>query len=120
MVQLILAAMVPALLIFAAYRVFTRGRRPKKPQRRSGGVGTAAVGTIYDMLNEDKRRAIEIIAEQKAEETDTETADGNLPELESPGRPYVVSGFSRTNAPQQPMHRTSSKISLPLSGFSRA
>ena len=39
------------------------------------------------MLNEDKRKAIEIIVEEKAEATDPETADGNLPELESPGRP---------------------------------
>jgi len=86
MVQLILAAMVPALLIFAAYRVFTRGRRPKKPQRRSGGVGTAAVGTIYDMLNEDKRRAVEIIVEGRAEERRPEYPDGNLPDLESPDK----------------------------------
>jgi hypothetical protein len=38
--------------------------------------------------------------EERAEERDPETADGNVPELESPqgtARPgYVVSGFSRT------------------------
>jgi hypothetical protein len=39
------------------------------------------------MLIEDKRKAIEIIVEEKAEERDAETADGNLPELESPKRP---------------------------------
>jgi hypothetical protein len=39
------------------------------------------------MLNEDKRKAIEIIVEERAEERDPETADGNLPELESPGLP---------------------------------
>ena len=62
-----------------------------KARRKRGKIfgepGPGAAGAIYDMLNEDKRRAIEIIAEQKAEETDPETADGNLPELESPGRP---------------------------------
>jgi hypothetical protein len=62
-----------------------------KARRKRGKIfgqpGPGAAGAIYDMLNEDKRRAIEIIVEQKAEETDPETADGNLPELESPGRP---------------------------------
>ena len=62
-----------------------------RARRKRGKIfsqpGPGAAGAIYDMLNEDKRRAIEIIAEQKAEETDPETADGNLPELESPGRP---------------------------------
>lgn len=36
------------------------------------------------MLNEDKRKAIEIIVEEKAEARDPETADGDLPQLESP------------------------------------
>jgi hypothetical protein len=49
-------------------------------------VGSASAGTVYDWLNEDKRKAIEIIVEEKAEETDPETADGNLPDLESPKR----------------------------------
>jgi hypothetical protein len=86
-VQLVLAALMPLLLIVAVYRVFTRGRRPKKkPQRRYGGVGTAAVGTIYDMLNEEKRRAVEIIVEGRAEERRPEYPDGNLPDLESPDK----------------------------------
>jgi hypothetical protein len=38
------------------------------------------------MLNQDKRRAIEIIVEQRAEARDPEDADGNLPELEDPRR----------------------------------
>jgi hypothetical protein len=48
--------------------------------------GTASVGTIYDMLNEDKRNAVEIIVEGRAEARDPEDADGNLPDLENPGR----------------------------------
>ena len=36
------------------------------------------------MLNEDKRRAIEIIVEGRAEARDPEDADGNLPDLEHP------------------------------------
>ena len=61
--------------------------RARRKGRTFGHPGPGAAGAIYDLLNEDKRRAIEIIVEQKAEETDPETADGNLPELESPGRP---------------------------------
>jgi hypothetical protein len=55
-------------------------------RRRSGHPGPGTSGAIYDMLNEDKRKAIEIIVEERAEETDPETADGNLPDLESPKR----------------------------------
>lgn len=54
--------------------------------RRTRGPGSAAAGTIYDMLNEDKRKALEIIVEQRAEARDPEDADGNLPELENPMR----------------------------------
>jgi hypothetical protein len=62
----------------------------KARRKRSGrmfDVGPGASGAIYDMLNEDKRKAIEIIVEERAEERDPETADGNLPELESPQKP---------------------------------
>jgi len=83
-VQLVIASLVPLLLVAAIYRVFTRGRGAKKPQRRHGGVGTAAVGTVYDMLNEEKRRAVEIIVEGRAEERRPEYPDGNLPDLETP------------------------------------
>ena len=48
--------------------------------------GAAAVGSVYDMLNEDKRNAVEIIIEERAEERDPEDKDGNLPELERPRR----------------------------------
>jgi len=61
-----------------------------KARRRRGRIfthGPGAAGAIYDLLNEDKRNAIEIIVEEKAEERDPETADGNLPELEQPRRP---------------------------------
>jgi hypothetical protein len=61
-------------------------RRKTGRRRRLGGVGSAAAGTIYDMLNEDKRRAIEIIVEERAEATDPEHRDGNLPDLEAPKR----------------------------------
>jgi hypothetical protein len=61
-----------------------RGRRTRGSNRRPGGIGSAAVGTVYDMLNEDKRKAVEIIVEGRAEARDPEHADGNLPDLEDP------------------------------------
>lgn len=55
---------------------------------RRGHVGSAAVGSVYGMLNEDKRNAVEIVVEGRAEARDPEHADGNLPDLEDPrGRP---------------------------------
>lgn len=61
-------------IVFAVFR--RRGQRPS--------VGAGASGAVYDMLNEDRRKAIEIILEERAEARDPETADGNLPELEEP------------------------------------
>ena len=52
-------------------------------RRRSGprsGAGTA--GTVYDWLNEDKQRAVDIIVEERAGARDPEDRDGNLPDLE--------------------------------------
>ena len=56
-------------------------------QRRSGRIGSAAMGTVYDMLNEDKRNAVEIIVEERAEARDPEDKDGNLPDLVGRKRP---------------------------------
>jgi hypothetical protein len=64
------------LMIAALVAIKRRGR---------GRVGPAAAGAIYDLLQEDKRKAIEIIVEERAEARDPEDADGNLPELE--GKP---------------------------------
>jgi len=75
-----LAVLVVMLLFFAA---LVKARR-RRGGSRLWGPGPGAIGAVYDMLNEDKRRAIEIIVEKKAEERDAETADGNLPDLESP------------------------------------
>ena len=73
-----------AMVVLVALFVLAGLKARRKRGKMWGQPGPGAAGAIYDMLNEDKRRAIEIIAEQKAEETDPETADGNLPELESP------------------------------------
>jgi hypothetical protein len=59
-------------------RVFTRKNRPS--------IGPAAAGTFYELLNEDKRRAVQIVIEERAGARDPEDADGNLPDLERPKR----------------------------------
>lgn len=59
------------VLLTLAFRAVTR--RPGR--RRYGGPGPGASGAIYDMLNEDKRKAIEIIVEGRAEYRDPEHAD---------------------------------------------
>ena len=69
---------VIVLLIVAVGK--TRG------QRRRGGIGTAAAGSIYGLLNEDKRNAIEVIVEERAAAKDPEDRDGNLPDLDNPKR----------------------------------
>ena len=58
----------------------------RRKQARRGTLGPAAVGSIYDMLNEDKRNAVEIIVEERAGARDPEDRDGNLPDLSKPRR----------------------------------
>jgi hypothetical protein len=69
-----LAWLVAIGLLFAAVRRM-------RTQRRRGGVGSAAAGAVYDWLNEDKRKAVEIVVEGRAEARDPEDKDGNLPDL---------------------------------------
>ncbi len=66
-------------LIVVAIRAMSR----PEGRRASRGPGAGAAGAVYDMLNEDKRRAIEIIVEGRAEATDPETAD-DIPDDERP------------------------------------
>ena len=42
----------------------------------------SAAGSIYDLLNEDKRHAVEVVVEERAAARDPEDRDGNLPDLE--------------------------------------
>jgi hypothetical protein len=74
---LVWLAVLAALLI-----VFSRPRR----HGGGGGVGAAAAGSIYDMLSQDKRKAVEIIVEERAGVRDPEDRDGNLPDLEDPSK----------------------------------
>ncbi|MFL6279990.1 MAG: hypothetical protein ACJ731_07765 [Vicinamibacterales bacterium] len=66
-----LVAIVAVILVFSG-------------RRRRRHVGAAASGAVYDMLNEDKRNAVEIIVEERAGARDPEDRDGNLPDLEDP------------------------------------
>jgi hypothetical protein len=63
-------AIAIALGIAVGWRVMGRRRRARS------GPGPGAMGAVYGMLQEDKRKAIEIIAEGRAEETDPDHADG--------------------------------------------
>lgn len=49
-------------------------------------AGSAAAGAVCGWLNEDKRKAVEIVVEGRAEARDPEDRDGSLPDLETPGR----------------------------------
>jgi hypothetical protein len=66
--------LIAIVLLVLAYRKARIGR---------GGVnvGAAGAGVVYDMLNEDKRKAVEIVVEGRAEAQDPEDRDGNLPDL---------------------------------------
>ena len=64
------------LVVLAARRVFTRRGRSR--------LGPGALGSVYDMMNTDKRQAAQIVLEERAERRDPEDADGNLPDLAGP------------------------------------
>ena len=85
-VTLVVAIAWGVFVLWLILRVSNRTRRPdvKRPRRRYGGAMTA--GAIYDLLNEDRRKALEIIVEQRAEARDPEDKDGNLPDLDHPGQ----------------------------------
>ncbi|HJZ76350.1 MAG TPA: hypothetical protein VKE51_31665 [Vicinamibacterales bacterium] len=72
--------MAAFIWLIAAVILIVAVRRAQR-QRRRGGIGSGAAGVVYDMLNEDKRNAVEIIVEERAAARDPEDADGNLPDL---------------------------------------
>jgi len=49
-------------------------------------IGPAASAMMHQMLNDDRRAAVEIILEERTGYRDPEDRDGNLPELEEPRR----------------------------------
>lgn len=55
-------------------------------RRKRAAPGPAAAGMLNDMLNEDRRAAVEIILEERAAARDPEDRDGNLPDLDGTSR----------------------------------
>jgi hypothetical protein len=47
---------------------------------RRSHIGSAAAGTVYDIIQEDKRKAIEIVVADKAAAHDFEHADDKDPD----------------------------------------
>ncbi len=71
---------------FAVYRVRTRRSH----------IGSAAAGTIYDIVQDEKRKAIEVVVADKAAARDFEHADGRTRAGSRASRPEGASGNYRT------------------------
>lgn len=67
-------ALVMLWLLIGAWRLRKRRVTP----------GPAAAGMLHEILDREKRAAIEIILEERAEARDPEHRDGDLPKLEQP------------------------------------
>jgi hypothetical protein len=78
--QIVWSLFILAGLVIFVVIVFEK----RRGGHRTSGPGAGAYGAVYDLLNEDKRNAIEMIVEDKAAARDPEDADGNLPDLENP------------------------------------
>jgi hypothetical protein len=89
------SAIAGALVWLAAIVLLFIAVRRTRRQRRGGGVGAGAAGIVYDLLNADKRKAVEIIVEHCAEAQDPEDRDGNLPDLADPGHSRPTKAKSR-------------------------
>lgn len=75
--------MAEALIWLAVFALLVAGFRSIVNRRPH--VGAASAGAIYDWLNQDERKAIEIVVDGQAKRQDGERAEDNLPELEHPG-----------------------------------
>ena len=56
-----------AFSAFVVWRLYTR--------RKRGGLGPGAAGAYYDMLSKDRREAIQVVVEKRAERQAPETKD---------------------------------------------
>lgn len=70
---------IVALGVIIAFMWRGRGRPPRR-------IGSASVGTVYDMLNEDKRKAVEIVVADKAAAHEFEHGDDDGPTGEQANR----------------------------------
>lgn len=75
---------VVLLLFVVAFAAMMRKPGERTP---SSGPGAGATGAIYDLLNQDKRNAIELIVEDRAAERDEEHADDTVDDDTSPRNP---------------------------------
>jgi hypothetical protein len=77
-----------ALAVFAlVFGIFMKTRRRN---RGLGRLGPGAIGSVYDMLNQDKRNAIELILEERAEERTLEHEDDIVEdEVEESGKSII-------------------------------
>ena len=48
--------------------------RKRRGHRSRMSVGSGAAGALYDLLDQDRRRAVEVIVEERAGEVDPERA----------------------------------------------
>ena len=55
-------------------------------RRKRVTVGPAAAAMMHEIMNDDRRAAVEIILEERTGERDPEDRDGDLPQLEGEGR----------------------------------
>ena len=60
------------LVIFVVAKTWRR-------RRHRPGIGSGAVGAVYDLLSEDKRRAVEIVVAGDAEKRRPEYPDDTVP-----------------------------------------
>lgn len=74
--------MAEALIWLAVFALLLVGFRSIVNRRPH--VGAASAGTVYDWLNQDKRKAIEIVVDGQAERQDGERAEDNPPALVLP------------------------------------
>jgi hypothetical protein len=62
-----------AVMLVAAFRA-----------RKRGTASRGAIGAIWEMQSHDRRQALEMIVENRAEARRPENRDGNLPDLDDP------------------------------------
>lgn len=56
----------------------------RRARRRGASARNAFVGAIYEMQDQDKQRALDVIIKDKAAERRPEYPDGDLPQLDHP------------------------------------
>jgi hypothetical protein len=67
-------ALLMLSLVVGAWRLRKKRARP----------GPAAAAMMHEMLNDDRRAAVEVVLEERAAAHDPEDRDGNLPDLAGP------------------------------------